>query len=263
MSDFRFQWSAEPDINLTSGEPVPVRAYLESWLLVRYTNNLDAAYPGYVRATPPSVDAGAADVLEIPYQIRDIRGLRAARRYFEPGQRISGNEELHILHLDPLAAGFRAIVCDATYHVYRQAQGSTDFVPLMFEPGLPPGDAQNMTVRRIDFSNRDPRSGTTNPASPAEPQEGPLPEPRTDVFGPWFVTGAEEFASWDSADLASDQSGSSGSTQSLKEAQAAENALRQQCLDRYPLDAADRDMRGKTVLTTAPPVEPAVPGWPE
>ncbi len=39
--------------------------------------------------------------------------------------------------------------------------------------------------------------------------------------------------------------------------------MRQRCLDRYPLDAAQRAARAQTTLVKPPTVNPATPGWPD
>ncbi len=91
----------------------------------------------------------------------------------------------------PSPDGFRAFVCDATFDTYKQAGGASQYVPVKSYPGFQPTDVENMKVWRIEFSSRDSRLAPGAPASPdTPPQSGPLPAPQTDVFGPWFVTGA-------------------------------------------------------------------------
>ena len=49
LSDLRYQWDAEAGIDVLSGAAVPVRAYMESWMLAQSAGNLDYAYPGFTQ----------------------------------------------------------------------------------------------------------------------------------------------------------------------------------------------------------------------
>jgi hypothetical protein len=147
--------------------------------------------------------------------------------------------------------------------VYRGSTGS-QLVPWGFESakqGFDP-DFTNMAVWRIEFSDKDARAGAP-PTSPQSVQQGPLPAPRDDVFGPWFVTGASTVGSWSGSDFPGLQSGTPEYDQRLHEAQATEETMRQQCLSRYPLNAEQRKAIATTVIDSPPPVKPAFPGWPE
>jgi hypothetical protein len=263
LSDFRFRWSADPGFSLDTGWAVPLRAYLESWLVVSYTDDLLAAYPGFERATPPPIAPGSPELMETPYAQREIRMPRGPSKFDDSNQRIVGNEELHVLRTEPTPHGFRAFVCDATFNTYKQAAGVAQYVPIMFYPGFRPSDNENMKVWRIEFSHRDSHTTSVTPAPPDTPQSGPLPAPRTDVFGPWIVTGAIGVAGWSDSDYPDLVQGTPEQQRRFREAQDAEAAMRQQCLDQYPLDAAKRTARATTVVETPPPVDPALPGWPE
>ena len=124
-------------------------------------------------------------------------------------------------------------------------------------------DFHNMKVWRIEFSDHDPRTGAAAPPSPPLPQRGPLPAPQTDVFGPWFVTGAEWVSMWSDYDHPGLVPGSKEASERFAEARAQEDAMRQQCLERYPLNAEQRAKQAKTVLVAPPQTEAADPGWPE
>ncbi len=263
LNDFRFRWSAEPGFELTTGWAVPLRAYLESWLVVSYTDDLLAAYPGFERATPPPIEPGSPELMETPYAQREIRMPRGPSRFDDPNQRIVGNEELHVLRTEPTPDGFRAFVCDATFNTYKQAAGATQFVPIMSYPGFEPTDFENMKVWRVEFSDRDSRATSQSPGSPNTPQSGPLPAPRTDVFGPWSVTGAIGVGGWSDSDYPDLVQGTPEQQQRFREAQDLEAAMRQQCLAQYPLNAEQRKAIATTVIDSPPAVKPAVPGWPE
>ena len=261
LADMRFRWSAEPGTDLATGRAVLLRAYLESWLITLYTGDLEAGFPGFHRATPESVKRTSSDWLSTPLAQREIGGYAGKPFFEDPDQRFVGNEDLNILRLEPMEAGFRAFVCDATYGLYLYGAGSTRYTPIYYDASVSTNepDIHNMSVWRIEFTDRAPSAvGAPTPA-PAAPQEGPLPAPRTDVFGPWFVAGAQKVSFW----VESDYPGlrQPELSQRTDEAIAAEGKMRQQCLDRYPLDAEQRAQRATTVLDHRPPVEPAVPGW--
>ncbi|WP_319452980.1 MULTISPECIES: hypothetical protein [unclassified Mycobacterium] len=263
LKDFRFRWTAEPGVDLVGGWAVPVRAYLESWLVIRYTDDIDNGYPGFLQATPTPPRTGSPESLELPYEQRQIRKSRGASDFHDSNQRIVGNEEFHVVRTEPIPTGFRAFVCDSTLNAYTQAAGATQFTPMKLLNGLTPNDYDNMKVWRIEFSDHDPRADSSRPTAPTAPQRGPQPAPRTDVFGPWFVTGSEVVAGWSNGDHPGVVLGSPEDLELTRDAQDAENTMRQQCLDRYPLNADQRAKMATTVVDNPPTVEPAVPGWPE
>jgi hypothetical protein len=263
LNDFRFRWSADPGFDLDTGWAVPLRAYLESWQLIYYTRNLDAAYPGFKRATPELLETFSREWKATPLAQREIRGSKGPVDVDNPDHRFVGNEDLHVLKAEPIPSGFRAFVCDATFDVFKGSVGS-QLVPLYVDSTANGGDSdfRNMTIWRIEFSDRDPRVGASPPAAPTSPQRGPLPAPRDDVFGPWFVTGSAQVSAWHDSDFPGQQSGTPEYDQRMHEAQDAEAVMRRDCLDRYPLNVAERAARATTVIDTPPAVEPAVPGWP-
>jgi hypothetical protein len=265
LADFRFRWSADPSFDLATGWAVPLRAYLESWLVVFYTGDPNAGYPGYDRATPPVLARTDPKWYSTPTAQREIRSYRDISYYDVPNQRIVGNEDLHLVRVEPVATGFRAFVCDSTFDVYVQQGGAPRFSPLNLESsvGANDGDYHNMKVWRIEFSNKDSRVGASPPASPTAPQHGPLPAPHDDVFGPWFVTGATEVAAWFDSDFPGLTPGNPDYTQRENEAGSTEDAIRQQCLDGLPMGVDQRAETASTVIDKPPAVEPAVPGWPE
>lgn len=263
LADMRFRWSAEPGIDLATGRAVPLRAYLESWLITLYTGDLEAGFPGFHRVTPESVKRTSTDWLSTPLAQREIGGYTGKPIFDDPDQRFVGNEDLNILRLEPIEAGFRAFVCDATYSLYLHGVGSTQYTPIYHDASVNTNepDIHNMAVWRIEFSDRGLLLGDASPSAPAAPQHGPLPAPRTDVFGPWFVAGSQKVSFWVESDYPGLQQPEL--SQRTDEAIAAEGKMRQQCLDRYPLDAEQRAQRATTVLDHRPLVEPAVPGWPD
>ncbi|MBX7432574.1 hypothetical protein JDV09_10735 [Mycobacterium sp. Y57] len=256
LTDFRFRWSAEPGVDLVTGQAVPLRAYLESWLLTYYADDLDAGYPGFRRATPPPPKLDSSAWRELPYAVRNASGHQGNSSVDDPDLRILGNEDLHVLRLEPMPSGFRALVCDSTFGVYTQSPGDAQVTPLRAESsGDSVTDIMNMPVWRIEFTDRD---SAVQP--PAGPQQGPLPAPRDDVFGPWFITGSDVVEAWWNADFPGpvDDEGK----KHFFDARAQADALRAQCLDWLGIDPAERTRIATTPLDAAPELQPAFPGWP-
>lgn len=263
LNDFRFRWSAEPGIDLSSGQAVPLRAYLESWLVIAYTGgDVNNGYPGYQQATPASLPIGSVAFNALPMQQQMIRAFEGGDG--DSGERIVGNQELHILSIEPTLSGFRSTVCNSTFAVYRKKSGAeTTLTPLRLAGISSPdrADPANMAVWRIEFSDHDPRR--TTQAAPEQPQVGPLPAPLEDVFGPWFVTGSGPLSFWWAADDPG-VTDKSPQARSLRDAaRQREDSLRERCLERYRLSPDERIHAATTLIHTVPQVEPAEPGWPE
>lgn len=264
LNDFRFRWSADPGFPLDTGWAVPLRAYLESLRIIYYTRNRDTGYPGLKRATPEPPETFSPGWKKLPLAQRDLRGSVGRVDLDNPDNRFVGNEDLRVLKAEPIPSGFRAFVCDATYGVFKGSAGSR-LAPVYVDSmvnGADP-DFDNTRVWRIEFSEKDPRAGASPLPSPQSAQKGPLPAPRDDVFGPWFVTGSGLISEWFNSDSPGLQSGTPEHDQRLREARAAEETMRQQCLAQYPLNAEQRKAIATTVIDKPPTVEPALPGWPE
>jgi hypothetical protein len=264
LNDFRFRWSADPGFNLDIGWAVPLRAYLESLRIIYYTRDRDAGYPGLKRATPKPPETFSPEWKKLTLPQRDIRGSVGNVDLENPDKRFVGNEDLHVLKAEPIPSGFRAFVCDATFGIYRGSTGS-QLIPWGFESAGQGFniDFTNMAVWRIEFSDKDPRAGAPPLPSPQSAQQGPLPAPRDDVFGPWFVTGASLISAWTDSDFPGLQKGTPEYDQRHAEGRADEEAMRQQCLAQYPLNAEQRKAIATTVIDAPPAVKPALPGWPE
>lgn len=63
LKDLTVRWSAAPDVDLTDGVAVPVRAYFESRFLAQFKGALDAAIPDspkpYRRTSPMTAPTSA------------------------------------------------------------------------------------------------------------------------------------------------------------------------------------------------------------
>ena len=159
MDGVRIRWSAEPGIDLLTGAAIPVRAYLESWI-VGFLSRVpsEKLYPGFERAVPD-----------------DIRPDKVETRKKGP---FYGTEYFHILALNPVQNGYRAYVCEGRYNVFH---------PTVSIPGkyvsLDDGAyilADTIRPWRVDLSKRPGNEVTA-------PQKGTLPAPVQDVFGGWHI----------------------------------------------------------------------------
>lgn len=254
LQDFRFRWTAEPGIDLLSGPAIPLRAYLESHRIGDMTGDAQDAYPGFARAVPhpgkPRDDSRA----DLPYQLWDIQpgtDFPALTLVPLPPHPFYGNEYFHVLELSPLSdgSGYRAYVCDGRYNIFHDPENTGTFQPL-FPPSAssPDDEMSKVKVWRVEFTDHPTPPVPDTPVPVTNPQIGVNPAPLGDVFGPWQITGANSIGSW----------GPRGSG-----TYDGWDALRQQCRDKMPHDAAQRQAIYASELDTPPAPEPAVPGWPD
>jgi hypothetical protein len=247
LNGFRFHWTAEPNIDITEGPTVPVRAYLESHDVASFTRNLDNAYPGFMRATPEN------DELDGHYltQLARIRPLNGVEANPEDAVEHFGYIPYHFLRLDPIGDGFRAIVCEGKY---------ADFMKSDMQPGkyvsvvADPKTAQirrsdnAVYVHRIELTQHDPRVGPNPPAAVSAPQQGPAPAPDQDVFGNWFFTGASA-TFW-------------GPIDDPQSREFPPPELERQCSERLPYTETERAAMMTGFKDRPPPHGQAEPGWP-
>lgn len=249
LDGFRFRWTAEPSIDLLSGAAVPLRAYLESHRIGDMTFDADNVYPGFKRAVPEMGKPIDKSTSNLPFELWYIQPATDAEFAFIQPMPFYGNEYFHILELTRIETGYRAYVCDGQYKVFRQGDSPDTYVPV-FAPTekYPDPDLDNAAIRvwRIEFTDRPTASDPNAPPTVTAPQKGPNPAPLGDVFGPWRITGASPNTSWGPR----------------AELDPRYQDLRQQCLDRMPHEAAQRQAFYTSQLDTPPPAEPAVPGWP-
>jgi hypothetical protein len=245
LNDFRFHWTSEPGIDLTTGPAVVVRAYLESYDVATFSFNLDNLYPGFLRATPENDDLNSEYVTQLGW-IRPLNRVKMgpadAREHF-------GFVPYHFLQLMKVGDGFRAIVCSGDY---------ADFVKSDVQPGkfvssnVDPKTAQpyqyteSVWVHRLELTQHDPRVGPNPPAPVSAPQRGPAPAPDQDVFGNWFFTGASS-SYW----------GRIGETETFPTPD-----LLRQCSDRMPQSEPERLSMMTGFKDQPPPRGNAIPGWP-
>lgn len=252
LNDFRFQWAAEPGIDLASGPAVPLRAYLESYRIWTLTQDADTAYPGFDRAVPQALPPKSNSNTRA--ELVDIRPLPDTELFGPPGP-FYGNEYFHVLELTPIEGGYRAYVCDGMYDIFREGSLKDDhegkYVSVNAYPsrfGL--SDIAGMKVWRVEFTDTPPAANA--PATMTAAQRGPNPAPTGDVFGPWHITGASD-NKW----------GTLINPQYTADEDKDGPGRISQCSDLMPQWRTERDDIIKSVLDTPPSAEPASPGWPD
>lgn len=167
--DVRAVWSAEPGIDLVRGPAVVVRAYIESYFLAREMGTIDATYPGFTRAVPPTTSD--SDPLADPWP-------QTSHPAPHP---IVGTDKRHILRIDKSGSSTVAIVCDYSTYTSAFDQGNGTF-------GYPTGVMDDgVGTWRMAMS------AASNATGSLPPQRGPAAAPVTDVFGDWRIE------SWESS----------------------------------------------------------------
>ncbi|WP_078327637.1 hypothetical protein [Mycobacteroides salmoniphilum] len=252
LNDFRFRWSAEPGIDLLNGPAVPLRAYLESHRIGDYTQDLQAVYPGFDQAVAKG-PKNPEFIGTVDSQLDYIRPFTNPLYGFGPFSRdagpftFRGNEYLHILEMTPIETGYRAYVCDGLYKVFHPTASKDGRYESAATGGLgyskidPPG----VRVWRVEFTDK------STQATSLPEQRGPNPAPLGNVFGHWFITGANFDGYW----------GDRGRPET-KGSDTTHRDLVQRCADRMPDDAEQRGKFYTGEHENLPPLEPAEPGWP-
>lgn len=169
VSELRFDWSSEAGIDITSSPAVPVRAYIESSMLVQYAGNLEFAYPGFTEAVPPQAPPGSTDT--------GRRSLRPNTNY--PLQHpLVGTNRYHILAVDSAQRSQTVTLCNYNYSV--AAEKSKGIFTSVAQTGY--GDTAGIYAMRITLTP------PTEKIAALPPQAGPLPAPTEDVFNGWRVS---------------------------------------------------------------------------
>ncbi|MFN3003527.1 hypothetical protein [Mycolicibacterium wolinskyi] len=230
FKELRIQWSAEPGIELVSGVAVPARAYFESRLLLQFTGDPNYAYPGFSEAVAPNEAADSPNIA--------ARDRRPDLTNNESSRTTVGNIRFHVLSDEEAQGTTTVTICRYIYAAGEQ-RNADNFVSVV---DWGPSESRGITAMRAMIAP------VSEPTDFSEPQAGPEPSPRTDVFKGWKVTGF----------LAS--SGSDYVSQAWPDYQAADAA----CLKKAP-DPTER----REFLTTGEhprsdfPTSPPSPGWPE
>lgn len=165
FNDFTIVWTAEPGIDVTTGPAVPVRAYIESYLLASVTGDNRYLYPGFQQSVDPnqSIDHPIGNQFLWPKTDRPAKTPWV------------GTDQLYIWSVTTSGRDVTVVVCEYTFGTAQPAHKG-------YEPniGKPP-----------PYSGIDPiRITMTAPATPGpqSPQQGPARSPSVDVFDGWRIT---------------------------------------------------------------------------
>ena len=156
LRNFSIVWTGEPGIDLVAGPAVPVRAYLESFVLGELTGDEKYLYPGFT------------DAVEDKW-----------RPSGSGGQPWVGTETNHLLSLEHSGDDVTAIGCMYTYNA-ASPHGDDEYEAQAVPPGTPEA---GIIAFKVTLSAPPESSG------PGAPQHGPARAPFDDVFGGYKVTG--------------------------------------------------------------------------
>jgi hypothetical protein len=157
LRNFSIVWTAEPGIDLVTGPTVPVRAYVESFLLGELTGDEKYLYPGFTGAVEDKWRPAGSGVT---------------------GSWI-GTQTNHLLSLEHSGGNVNAIGCMYTYDA-ASPHGDDKYESQAVPPGAPEA---GITAFKVTLSAPSETPG------PGEPQQGPARTPFDDVFGGYKVTG--------------------------------------------------------------------------
>jgi hypothetical protein len=156
--NFSIVWTGEKGIDLVTGPAVPVRAYIESFLLGELTGDEKYLYPGFTDA--------------VSEQWRPSYSSPAAGAWV-------GTETNHLLSLERSDSNVTAIGCMYTYNA-ASPHGDDRYEARAVPPGAPEAGIIAFKVTL---------SAPSDSSDPGDPQKGPARTPFDDVFGGYKVTG--------------------------------------------------------------------------
>jgi hypothetical protein len=158
FSQFSIVWTAEKGVDLVRGPAVPVRAYIESFLLGKLTGDEKYVYPGFTDATEE--------------QLRPSYSSPADGAWI-------GTMTNHLLSVQRSGDDVTAIGCMYTYGA-ASPHGKDEYDAQAVPPGAPEAGiaAFKVTLRAPS------ESSDSN-----DPQQGPARTPFGDVFAGYRVTG--------------------------------------------------------------------------
>jgi hypothetical protein len=246
LNDFRFHWTSEPEIDVTTGPAMVVRAYLESYGVAETTFNADNVYPGFNRATPENQQREGSFL----WQLVNVQPMgHPFTSTPEEAQPHFGYKAFHFLELTPAGNGYRAIVCSGNYGEFvpsASRPGKFSSVGVDDSNGQPwPRGFSGVSPHQIELSQHDPRVGANPPSPPTVPQTGPAPAPDQDVFGNWFITGASQ-SFWGP----------------FPDPKSFHPELEQRCEAAMPVPEDERLAIMTGFKDKPPPHGEAIPGWP-
>lgn len=154
--NFSIVWTSESGIDLASGPAVPIRAYVESFLLGGLTGEQKYFYPGFTDAAEEKWRPGGSSATRAP----------------------AGTMTNHLLSLGRSGSDVTAIGCMYTYGV--ASPKDDEYLAWAVPPGTPEA---GIIAFKVTLSAPSDVTGTSNG------QSGPARTPSDDVFGGYKVTG--------------------------------------------------------------------------
>jgi hypothetical protein len=170
LADERYQWTADPGIDLLNGPAVPVRAFMESRRDAQTMGSLEYAYPGFDRAVATKPDDGG-DIF--------TNNLRPDERLGPSDAVRVGNNRTHILSIAHDGQNVTAIMCNYRYGLALE-EGNGKYESVVRNTPYNEGIDALLLILTAPANE-------SNNALP--PQEGSAPAPVVDVFGDWKITG--------------------------------------------------------------------------
>ena len=171
LSDLRVQWTAAPNVDLTTSVAVPVRAYIESRWLAQRQGSMDFAYPGFLDATPPNAD--------VPPFGANFRRPEANNQVQNP---FIGNETFRITAVRREGRNVTATVCRYSYAVATKNDDGSYSSVASRQSGEPRGIEVNRVLLAVPVDQ----------GQPPPAQKGPEAAPSRDVFGGWSIEGYQD-----------------------------------------------------------------------
>lgn len=159
FTDFTIAWSAEPGLDLKTRPAVVVRAYVESFQLVRLTGDEKYFYPGFRRSV-------------------ERRSNLWPETKYPAEMPWVGTERDHILKISRSGNNVTSVVCAYMYGSAQQEKNGR------YSAQAGPPFEPNGGIYPVQITLTAPNDKSTLP-----PQIGPSRTPLDDVFGDWKITG--------------------------------------------------------------------------
>ena len=158
--NFSIVWTADKGIDLVNGAVVPVRAYIESFVLGRLTGDEKYVYPGFTDATEDKFRPSFSSPAEGPWV---------------------GTMTNHLLSVKRSGSDVSVIGCMYTYGAAAPSKhGKDEYDAQTAQPGTPDAGIAAFKVTL---------GAPSESSSSGEPQQGPARAPFDDVFAGYKVTG--------------------------------------------------------------------------
>ncbi len=222
-------WSSEPGIDLVSGVAVPVRAYVESYVLVELMADEKYLYPGFAHAVEQNIHSGGDPSKKVLWP----------ETWHNPEIEV-GTQHNHILSVERSGRDVTVVVCGYEYDIAQLAP-----VSWVNNTMAMADSAEHASIFPMRISLVAPERETVG----LPPQQGWARTPYEDVFGDWTVTGFL----WDWMAVG-------WSSEEWPESEQVIDQCAEKAPDplEYRVEVLDRRLQERADVRTLP----AYPGWP-